>query len=770
MTDPDPTPTQLASGLCFVDIRLGTGFRAEAGDRCMVHYSGWVRGSEAPFESSRAKAEPFVFRLRKGEVIDGWIEGVAGMCVGGARRLVVPCHLAYGEEGREPLIPPGADLTFEIELVDVAKYDPEARLLLAPQTRVRWQGSTIGIYVPSETRTVETTDGEVLSILHHFSTPSRRADVLAQFPGLPAEDVEAVVDELEAANILVALPARDTPPARETPDALTVSPDSGKTRLLFVLPPNLNDYGQLDVPCAFSFLASLAEQKGYATDFLLASALTSTRPSPTRAFVGPSHERLPTILFLDRFADELLTRIAGIRAQGEQPILALSCFSSALYASCMILGTLARDRFPDLPILTGGYHPTVDPGSMNAVVGGQMPALQDDQKWRPVAGELFQTLDAATARITARGDFVFDYVFEGRADRSFLEVVDDLARGRRRPGQPRVIPAAPMSDGDIRAFRYQRKVLSRLAAEQASLSTGPMHPFSLCFSLGCPFACSFCINSKTHERWQGMDPGHAIDTLDFLHHSCGINRFSLLDATFAAQKGWRQTFFAELGKKDWIEDIHIDTETSVLTWEMENLDVLDRLSMTVQIGLESCSPAMLLGMEKTPKPEQYLARLKTLIETLAPRIDQLHLMMIFGFPGETRQTLKETLGYLLDECRVLFFGNVEICPQLYLPLLGTRAFEQTDEFAARFGYKPTLGKWWNRDGSDRFRGLRPSRTLSLDICVQLIDTLETYFRGARVDDADEERSESKEQNVCGTLNRSKLEQRQLRAALWRILD
>jgi hypothetical protein len=192
--------------------------------------------------------------------------------------------------------------------------------------------------------------------------------------------------------------------------------------------------------------------------------------------------------------------------------------------------------------------------------------------------------------------------------------------------------------------------------------------------------------------------------------------------------------------------------------------------MTVQIGLESCSPEMLLCMEKSKKPEQYLARLKALIETLAPRVDQLFLMMIFGFPGETRHTLKQTLAYLLDECRVLCYGNVEICPQLYLPLVGTRAFEQTDEFAARFGYKPNLGEWWNRDGSDRFAGLRPSRTLSVDTCVRLIDVLGTYFRGGGGDGADEERLASKELNVCRTVNRSKIEQRQLRAELWRILD
>ena len=144
-----------------------------------------------------------------------------------------------------------------------------------------------------------------------------------------------------------------------------------------------------------------------------------------------------------------------------------------------------------------------------------------------------------------------------------------------------------------------------------------------------------------------------------------------------------------------------------MNWELEKSRGA-RSTLTVQIGLESCSPEMLLCMEKSKKPQQYLARLsRFLIEGLASRVDQLCLMMIFGFPGETRHTLKQTLAFLLDECQVLSYGNVEICPQLYLPLVGTRAFEQTEEFGLRFGYKPNLGEWWNRDGSDHSRACAP---------------------------------------------------------------
>lgn len=762
----------MPSGLSFVDLRLGEGAVAEPGDRCAVHYTGWLRRGEETFDSSRGRGEPFLFRLKKGDVIEGWLEGISGMHLGGVRRIVVPASLAYGDEGREGVIPPGAELTFEIELLDVVKNQPEVRLLVAPQTRVRWSGSVIELYVPGGPRTVETTDVEVLQVLHQFSTPTRRGDALAQFPDLPPESVEAVLDELEAADLLITLPSQAAVPLNETrASSITqASPTAGHVCVLFVVPPNLNDYGQLDVPCAFLFLASLAEQKGYATDFVIACSSAKTRPEAPRAFVGPSRERLPAILFLESFTQEVLTRIAAIQERGEQPILTLSCFSSSLYVSCMILGALARDRFPDLPILTGGSHPTIDPESMNVVVGSQLAVLQGESKWRPVAGEFFQALDEATARLTESKDFVFDYVFEGRADHSFLPVVAEIARTGARPDRPSIVRSAPMSDEEIGAFHYDPKILSRLAVEQASLASGPTRPFSLCFSFGCPYTCAFCINSKTREHWQGMNPEQAIADMEFLHRSCNINRFWLRDANFAARKSWRQAFFAALNAKTWIKDIHIDTETSVMNWELDDPCLLDGLSMTMQIGLESCSPEMLVRMDKTKKPEKYLQRLKDLIETLAPRVDQLHLMMIFGFPGESRETLKQSLTWLLDDCRVLSYRNVEICPQLYLPLIGTRAFEQTEDFGRKFGYRPNIGEWWNRDASDRFEGFRPSRALAVDTCVRLIDVLANYFRGETDNSSDPESAFSKRPTVCGTVTRSKLEQHQLRSEIWRILD
>lgn len=115
------SPSTSSAPFSQTDLVVGTGAVASAGNRITVSYSGWLYDTSKPenkgtrFDSSSG----FTFTLGAGQVIRGWDQGVAGMRVGGQRRLILPPELAYGSAGAGGVIPPNATLLFEVELLDV---------------------------------------------------------------------------------------------------------------------------------------------------------------------------------------------------------------------------------------------------------------------------------------------------------------------------------------------------------------------------------------------------------------------------------------------------------------------------------------------------------------------------------------------------------------------------------------------------------------------------------------------------------------------------
>jgi FKBP-type peptidyl-prolyl cis-trans isomerase len=108
----------VAGELQMEDLVVGTGAEANKGKTVSVHYTGWLTDGKK-FDSSKDHGQPFSFSLGGGQVIQGWDEGVAGMKVGGKRKLTIPPEKGYGTQGFPGAIPPNSTLVFEVELLGV---------------------------------------------------------------------------------------------------------------------------------------------------------------------------------------------------------------------------------------------------------------------------------------------------------------------------------------------------------------------------------------------------------------------------------------------------------------------------------------------------------------------------------------------------------------------------------------------------------------------------------------------------------------------------
>ena len=112
----------LENGLIIENQVIGEGAEAQDYNKVVVNYTGTLEDGSVFDSSLNPGRGPFTFTLGVGSVIKGWDLGVKGMKVGGKRKLTIPSDLGYGDKGAGNLIPPGATLIFEVELLELEAY------------------------------------------------------------------------------------------------------------------------------------------------------------------------------------------------------------------------------------------------------------------------------------------------------------------------------------------------------------------------------------------------------------------------------------------------------------------------------------------------------------------------------------------------------------------------------------------------------------------------------------------------------------------------
>lgn len=221
-------------------------------------------------------------------------------------------------------------------------------------------------------------------------------------------------------------------------------------------------------------------------------------------------------------------------------------------------------------------------------------------------------------------------------------------------------------------------------------------------SRGCPFKCNFCQESMIRGRqWRVKNPKRALEEIKYLREHVRHESFFFNDPLFGADEKWT----LKLCEGIWEEKMDIDWFAMVrLSLKKGTIDAMSKAgAYSLFYGLESGSQEMLRLQDKVPGAQDYTSFLNTarrvLVDTVQAGILPV-VGIIVGYPGETKETMKETLNYIKTvskECRKVSRIGFWIDPMYYLPLGKTGAMDLLDVYTKRFGTRITDTNWWKRD-------------------------------------------------------------------------
>ncbi|MCB9550205.1 MAG: radical SAM protein [Myxococcales bacterium] len=363
--------------------------------------------------------------------------------------------------------------------------------------------------------------------------------------------------------------------------------------------------------------------------------------------------------------------------RGFAPLLCIgvACYSSFDYMRVMALGRFLRRLFPDVPLVTGGYHASALPGDL--------------------------VFDGSP----------FDAALPGEAERSMATLVEHLLGGGRV--ETPIVPHETIEDLD--ALPLHRWDLLRRYWPRA-LDIG--RKFQLSLSRGCPYRCTFCMErAKGGYTWRSFSPQRALDELSHLARFTDLSQWvvNLADPLFGLKRSWRREVLTGIIDRGLFPRQYW-TLTRSDDLSSEDVELFARARFSIGIGMESGSPRMLEIMQKGNKPEAYLAALERLAALSLQHGLNWAANIIIGHPGEDEASMRETLAVVTR----LFTAGGETCGWLSIDPFrlypGALVHEQQATWARTHGTRFHHPEWWKSwyDGPFLAEHVDPSASLDFE--------------------------------------------------------
>jgi radical SAM superfamily enzyme YgiQ (UPF0313 family)/protein-L-isoaspartate O-methyltransferase len=362
-------------------------------------------------------------------------------------------------------------------------------------------------------------------------------------------------------------------------------------------------------------------------------------------------------------------------------LIGVSCFSSFDYLRSLALGRFLKRLYPDVPLVTGGYHASALPGDL-------------DFPGSP-----------------------FDAVVQGEGERPLLEIVQTLLGGERLEKR-RFGPDNIARLDDLPPYKWS--LLDRYWKTSRQIG----RKFQIYLSRGCPYHCTFCMErAKTEYRWRAYSAERALDELARLARATPLSHWivNLADPLFGFQRAWRRRVLQGI-----VDQRLFPRQYWTLTrsddLDAEDVSLLARARFSIGIGLESGSPTMLREMQKGNDPHRYLERMLRLARLSRDHGLNWATNVIVGHPGETRETMRETAAYV----EALFTSAGETCGWLSIDPFrlypGAYVHQEMAAYGQRFGTRFYHPEWWKSwyDGSFRAEHLDPSHDVDFETRVRFM--------------------------------------------------